>query len=70
MISYELEEFYRNKIANLEKEIRSLKSEYQAEHKRTEDMARQIEAQKRIIEKRNSIIKLYVTKYGRIEEEE
>ena len=39
-MDYELEEVYKNKIANLEKEIRSLKSEYQAEHKRTEDMAR------------------------------
>ena len=69
-MDYKLEEFYKSKIANLEKEVRSLKSEYQAEHKIQEDMARQIEAQKRIIEKRNSIIKLYVTKYGRIEEED
>lgn len=68
-MDYELEEFYKNKIANLEKEVRSLKSEYQAEHKIQEAMARQIEAQKRIIEKRNSIIKLYVSKYGRIEED-
>lgn len=65
----ELEQFYKNKIANLEKEIRSLKSEYESEHKVQESMARQISAQKRIIEKRNAVIKKYVEKYGKLEED-
>lgn len=68
-MDYELEQYYKNKIANLEEEIRSLRSEYQAEHKIQENMARQIAAQKIIIEKRNSVINLYVKKYGRIAED-
>lgn len=68
-MDYELEQCYKNKIAELEKEIRSLKSEYESAHKIEEHMAEQISAQKRIIEKRNAVIKKYVDKYGMLEEE-
>lgn len=64
-----LEQYYKNKISELEKEIRSLKSEYESGHKVEESMAEQIAAQNRIIEKRNIVIKRYVKKYGMIEEE-
>lgn len=67
-MDYELEQFHKNKIADLEKEIRSLKSEYESAHRVEEHMAEQISAQKRIIEKRNSVIKKYVDKYGILEE--
>lgn len=68
-MDYELEQHYKNKILQLEKENRDLKSEYESEHKIEESMALQIAAQKRIIEKRNKVIKRYVNKYGKIEEE-
>lgn len=68
-MDYELEQFYKDKIAKLEQEIRSLKSEYESAHKVEENMARQIAAQKRIIEKRDVIIKRYVDKYGMLEDE-
>jgi hypothetical protein len=64
----ELEQYYKNKIAKLEEEIRSLKGEYESEHKVQEQMSEQIYAQKRIIEKREAVIKKYIDKYGLLTE--
>lgn len=67
-MDFSTEKYYKDKIAELEREIRSLKNEYASAHKVEEGMARQIAAQQRIIEKRNTIIKKYVSKYGLLEE--
>lgn len=68
-MDYELEQYYKNKVNNLEKENRELRQEYQSEHKIQENMARQIASQKRIIEKRNMVIKKYIDRYGILEED-
>ena len=67
-MNFEFEQCYRNKIAELEKEIRSLKGEYESEHRVQEQMSEQIYAQKRIIEKREAVIKKYIDKYGLLTE--
>lgn len=67
-MDYDLEQYYKNKIAELEKEIRGLKTEYESEHEKQKQMAEQISAQNRIIEKRNAVIRKYVEKYGKLEE--
>lgn len=64
----ELEQYYKNKIGKLEEEIRSLKDEYESEHRVQEQMSEQIYAQKRIIEKRETVIKKYIDKYGLLTE--
>ena len=33
-MDYDLEQYYKNKIAELEKEIRGLKAEYESEHEK------------------------------------
>lgn len=66
-MDYQLEQCYKNIISELEKENRSLKSEYESAHKVEERMAEQIAAQKRIIEKRNTVIKKYINKYGKLD---
>ena len=64
----ELEQYYKNKIIKLEQEVRELKSEYESEHRVQEQMSEQIYAQKRIIEKREAVIKKYIDKYGLLTE--
>lgn len=68
-MDYGLEQFYKDKISELEKEIRSFKSEYESAHEVEKHMAQQIAAQNRIIEKRNSVIRKYVEKYGMLKED-
>jgi len=68
-VDYELEQYYKTKILKLEQENKDLKLEYESAHKVEEHMAEQIAAQKRIIKKRNAVIKRYVDKHGILEEE-
>ena len=57
-------DFLREKIKDLEAENRSLKAQYNEEHKLQERYVERIAAMKRLLDKKQKIINRYVEKYG------
>ena len=57
-------DFLREKIKDLEAENRSLKAQYNEEHKLQEHYVERIAAMKRLLDKKQKIINRYVEKYG------
>lgn len=57
-------DFLREKIKDLEAENRSLKDQYNEEHKLQEHYVERIAAMKRLLDKKQKIINRYVEKYG------